>query len=100
MHQVNDNLAWVLPPRTASRYTRTIIRQQAKSYNGCAQHEIIAGRLEDRTLVVNVRDPYTRLQSYWRLLSKTPNFEDFESYVLNGHPKRLKSISEMLVENN
>lgn len=95
-HLVGNDIAWILPPRTGTRYIKRLIEAKGGFQEPiCHHHQIIADRIGDRKLFVNIRNPYTRLQSWWRLLVKwrrnkgTPpknKFDhEFYDYLMNAH---------------
>lgn len=107
MHQIGDNIGWILPPRTGTRYTLLMIRRHSENNKECCQHEVIPELLGDRLLYMNIRNPYTRLQSFWRLLHR-PYLKDpdnpvhlnisFEDYILNL--TKFKKFSEKGLQNS
>lgn len=92
MYLVDDDIAWVLPHRTAARYTFNVIEKYCTIERGDRLNHRAAKKelLGDRKLYINVRNPYTRIQSYWRLLQRVEDQNkiidylelDFESYIL------------------
>lgn len=71
MHQIGKDIAWILPPRTGTKTTlvalyndRYIVQKFLDDHR--RWHYVIPENLEDRKLYMNVRNPYTRMQSNWR----------------------------------
>jgi hypothetical protein len=115
-------IAWILPPRTGTRYTKDVIRKHGWVIGNCGHHEVRKERLEPHhKLVCNIRNPYTRVQSWWKHLARTHDFtlEDYinnlevlldredphdvneaVAFIRRGHPMSyLQSISAMLKYN-
>lgn len=90
MHRIKGNIAWILPPRTATKFTKygvwTHYEARELPFEE-KQHSINPANLEDRFLFINVRNPYDRFLSWWRLICPAglqgpdPDNYSIENYV-------------------
>jgi hypothetical protein len=84
MYQINNTIAWILPPKTGVEFTMRTwddagVLENPELHNyttrqtGRRQYEENEIRIENlasRTLVLNVRNPYERFLAFWRHVAK------------------------------
>jgi len=88
MHLVGENEAWIVPHRTAARYTLKLIERHKYFVGWNLKHSgIDLDILGGRKLYMNIRSPYTRIQSFWRVLHRVDprivRSRTFEEYVMD-----------------
>lgn len=68
MHLVGDDIAWILPTRTGTKTTLLNIGlDHVLKQNNRTWHVVDKSKLGNRKLYMNIRNPYTRLQSAYRM---------------------------------
>jgi len=98
MNILPNGTQWALPPRTAARYTANILWHYGlDNFSG---HEIDFSKLPDaRRLIMNVRNPFTRFRSWWRIYNdRLHNKISCEDYILNLHSADLPVTYTYLVD--
>jgi hypothetical protein len=82
MNILQDGTAWILPPRTASRWTVSLLWKYGLIHFG--GHKIDKGDDEPKKIVMNIRHPYSRFYSFWRMVTnRTVGGITLDDYIWN-----------------
>lgn len=83
MNLLPDGTGWILPPRCAARYTMQIMWKYGVT--NFSYHDMDP-ECDVSRIIMNVRNPYTRLRSWLRLWNTTIEEPiDAREYILNLH---------------
>lgn len=111
----NNTEVWFLAPRTASRYINIHLKRQRVGGAGTCEHvfdpgqnpnhSIVPDRIADRKVILSIRNPYSRIQSWWRYIT-APNrvgtgihfAGDFSDYI--RHLDTLEALPKQGMRNN
>ena len=106
MNQLVNGTTFILPPRCACRFTLALLWKyglEEMSYHHFLPEEL---RQNSSPVYMNIRNPYTRLRSWWRLyntLDMPTGIDDdsrqisFEDYIRNLHTQEYAKPKFVLI---